>query len=488
MASKNLGAVIQRAISDGAFRRQLQSDPAAALRGFNLTPDEIAAIRSGDSGKLMSLGVDQRMSKLYTAGTGFLGASRSTVSDLNAGGTASVISNDPTNGVREGIVGDPAASSREALTTGNFSGTRAVHDVGPFEGNVNGLADPTVGGSRAIHDSGPTDLRAAATTGDVSGARAVHDSEPFVGNAALNDNFTAANAGRGGSLAGDMSTGSTRAIHDSGPTDLRAATTTGDVSGARAIHDSGPTDLRAAATTGDVSGARAVNDSEPFAGNAALNDNFAAGAAGRGGSLAGDMSTNARAVNDSEPFAGNAVINDNIAAANAGRGGSLAGEMSSGGSRAIHDVAPFGTPGTSAIEDPNSTEFAAAHDAGTSAAASAAAGDPYSGSYTGVSPDFQAGGNMIAADDNLAVSSRMADAGNASSIRGINDVAPFEGNVDAAAPSGGEFLGTDARLDPGIDSSKGFVPSDSADVQREMLDGTSHGDALGNTGGGGHPS
>jgi len=53
MASKNLGAVIQRAISDGAFRRQLQSDPAAALRGFNLTPDEIAAVRSGDSSKLM---------------------------------------------------------------------------------------------------------------------------------------------------------------------------------------------------------------------------------------------------------------------------------------------------------------------------------------------------------------------------------------------------------------------------------------------------
>src|ERR1700738_3845503 len=89
MASKNLGAVIQRAISDGAFRRQLQSDPATALRGFNLTPDEIAAIRSGDSGKLMSLGVDQRMSKAFTVGANFLGgAMRSTTSDLNPGGAA----------------------------------------------------------------------------------------------------------------------------------------------------------------------------------------------------------------------------------------------------------------------------------------------------------------------------------------------------------------------------------------------------------------
>jgi CheY-like chemotaxis protein len=87
MASKNLGAVIQRAISDGAFRRQLQSDPAAALRGFNLTPDEVAAIRSADSSKLMSLGVDQRMSKAFSV-SGMLGATRATTSDLSAGGSA----------------------------------------------------------------------------------------------------------------------------------------------------------------------------------------------------------------------------------------------------------------------------------------------------------------------------------------------------------------------------------------------------------------
>jgi len=104
MASKNLGAVIQRAISDGAFRRQLQSDPAAALRGFNLSPDEIAAIRSGDSGKLMSLGVDQRMSKAFTVGGGFLGATRSTASDLSSGG-ANTLVGDATVGTREGIVG-----------------------------------------------------------------------------------------------------------------------------------------------------------------------------------------------------------------------------------------------------------------------------------------------------------------------------------------------------------------------------------------------
>jgi hypothetical protein len=194
MASKNLGAVIQRAISDGAFRRQLQSDPAAALRGFNLTADEIAAIRSGDSSKLMSLGVDQRMSKAFSVGGAMAGgAQRSSVSDLNAGGTASTIANDPT------------AGTRDALTTGNLSGTRAIHDSEPFDSR-GGLADPTVAGTRAVNDS-----------------------EPFALNIVINDNQAAMNAGRGGSLAGDMSVSSQMA--DAGTADA-----------ARAIHDVAPFD------------------------------------------------------------------------------------------------------------------------------------------------------------------------------------------------------------------------------------------------------
>ena len=315
MASKNLGAVIQRAISDGAFRRQLQSDPAAALRGFNLTPDEIAAIRSGDSSKLISLGVDQRMSKAFAA-SGFLGASRSTISDLGAGGSASTLANDPTAGAREGIVGDPTWGLRGALATGTTSGTRAVNDVAPFEGNENGLADPTAAGTRAVHDSEPLNLGSAASTGDLSGTRAVHDSAPLAGDPAIDDNIAAAAAGRSGSLAGDMSgTASTEAV------------------------------------------------------------------------------------------------------------------------RAVNDVAPFE-------------------------------------------------GNALSANDDGTLVSHMADAGTADAVRAINDVEPFEGDANAAAPSD-EFLGGDARLDPGIDSSHDFVPSDSADVERELLD---HGNALGNTGGGGNTS
>src|ERR1700694_377372 len=66
MSKEALAKVVQRAISDGAFRRQLSSDPGTALRGFDLTADESAAIRSGDSNRLSSLGVDLRMSKVFT--------------------------------------------------------------------------------------------------------------------------------------------------------------------------------------------------------------------------------------------------------------------------------------------------------------------------------------------------------------------------------------------------------------------------------------
>ena len=343
MASKNLGAVIQRAISDGAFRRQLQSDPAAALRGFNLTPNEMAAIRSGDASKLTALGVDQRVSKAFQVSGGFLGATRSAISDMGTGAASN------------GIVGDPASSARDALTSGNLSGTRAVHDDAP----VDLRSATTIGGAdgtRAVHDDAPADLRSAASAGDLSATRPVHDVPPF------------------------GSTG-TSAIEDPNAPEFRAAASAGD----------------------DLSGTRAVHDSPPFEGN-------------------------------------------------------------------------------------------------VNAAASGGVGDPYSGQYVGVSPDFQArlgqavtgdasgpGDNSIAADDNYSVSSRMADSG-ADVTRSVNDVAPFDSGIANAAAPGNEFIGGDIQHDPGMDATHGFIPSDSADVQREMLDGLHDGGALGNTGGGGNTS
>ena len=134
------------------------------------------------------------------------------------------------------------------------------------------------------------------------------------------------------------------------------------------------------------------------------------------------------------------------------------------------------------------------------ATAGAGTGDPYSGQYVGVSPDFQArqgqattgdasgpGDNQIAADDNYSVSSRMADSGTGDVTRSVNDVAPFDSGIANAAAPTSEFIGGDIQHDAG-DVTKTFMPSDSADVQREMLDGLHDGGALGNTGGGGNTS
>ena len=62
--SEALNKVIERASTDAAFRSRLQSDPASALAGYDLTPDERAAVLSGDPGRMGSLGLDTRVSKI----------------------------------------------------------------------------------------------------------------------------------------------------------------------------------------------------------------------------------------------------------------------------------------------------------------------------------------------------------------------------------------------------------------------------------------
>ena len=68
MSRSTVNQVVQRAIGDAAFRRQLQRDPQNALSGFDLSDDERAAITSGDPTRLTALGVDQRMSKAFGLG------------------------------------------------------------------------------------------------------------------------------------------------------------------------------------------------------------------------------------------------------------------------------------------------------------------------------------------------------------------------------------------------------------------------------------
>ena len=73
MTKQALLGVVQRSINDGAFRRQLATDASGALRDYDLTADEIGALRSRDAAKLASFGVDVRMSKVFTLDPGMIG-------------------------------------------------------------------------------------------------------------------------------------------------------------------------------------------------------------------------------------------------------------------------------------------------------------------------------------------------------------------------------------------------------------------------------
>lgn len=85
MTETTLREIVHRAVRDGAYRAQLQSDPASALAGISLTADERGALASGDPARLTALGIDRRMSKAF--GAGVLGdASKVIVFDAGSGG------------------------------------------------------------------------------------------------------------------------------------------------------------------------------------------------------------------------------------------------------------------------------------------------------------------------------------------------------------------------------------------------------------------
>ena len=231
MSSKNLEKVIQRAISDAAFRRQLQSNPAAALRGFKLTDDEVAALRSGDAGKLMSLGIDQRMSKAFDLGgtMSMNAASRAGTTELSVGGLA---------------ITDDAPRAATGIDSGALNTSNAAVDPG------------VIGDPRQISDN----AAAAAAgrvgslgTGGESVRSSVRDVEPAnVGGTQVTDDGQLSMGDRVITSAGSDTIRS--AVRDVGPTELRGATYSGD-------DTSGPGYLASDATTGSVS---RIRDAEPF--------------------------------------------------------------------------------------------------------------------------------------------------------------------------------------------------------------------------------
>ncbi len=63
MSKADLERAIQRALEDESFRDQVRSDPATALRGYDLSDAEREAITKGDETRLGELGVEAKLSK-----------------------------------------------------------------------------------------------------------------------------------------------------------------------------------------------------------------------------------------------------------------------------------------------------------------------------------------------------------------------------------------------------------------------------------------
>ena len=65
MSKEAVLQVLERAVSDPAFREQLKTDFDAAVKGYELTAGEIAALKQGDEAGLRAIGVEERLSKGY---------------------------------------------------------------------------------------------------------------------------------------------------------------------------------------------------------------------------------------------------------------------------------------------------------------------------------------------------------------------------------------------------------------------------------------
>ncbi len=63
MSKRGLIQVLERALNNESFREQLNTNFDAAVRGYDLTADEIAALKKGDEATLRAMGVDERLSK-----------------------------------------------------------------------------------------------------------------------------------------------------------------------------------------------------------------------------------------------------------------------------------------------------------------------------------------------------------------------------------------------------------------------------------------
>lgn len=165
-----LKKVVSRAISDAAFRRQLQQNPKSALKEFDLSSAEISALTSGDATKLTALGIDQRMSRMFNVEGSGAAASRMDAGDASY---AAARIDDQAGGAGLG-----ANAAHGALDAGAAGGAAARLDPTAGSGTDARIDPGASGGAVEAYDvgtaSGPDGLdldrlASDATAGDWAG-------------------------------------------------------------------------------------------------------------------------------------------------------------------------------------------------------------------------------------------------------------------------------------------------------------------------------
>lgn len=70
MSKEAVQAVISKAVADDKFRETLFASPDKALQGYDLTEDEVAALKKIDAETMQSLAgtLDERISKSFVLG------------------------------------------------------------------------------------------------------------------------------------------------------------------------------------------------------------------------------------------------------------------------------------------------------------------------------------------------------------------------------------------------------------------------------------
>jgi hypothetical protein len=63
MSLQAIEQLLERALSEPAFRAQLKANLDEAIKGYDLTPDEIVALKKGDDATLRAMSVDEQLGK-----------------------------------------------------------------------------------------------------------------------------------------------------------------------------------------------------------------------------------------------------------------------------------------------------------------------------------------------------------------------------------------------------------------------------------------